>query len=188
MSNDPRAVETPRRVLEGNWRVRAYVRTSPAGSAQPEASRKPTAGYKQMEEALEMMSDLSNALAGGNSAVQQDGVSRGFPQMEDPQIRHHEEPKDEEGEYDQEVLEIIERAMTLFVCKNAEYGNSIVRTGVMGSVVAMTGDIARLRAMVLRSQGRVLDLSNTRDKLLDILVQAAIGILMLDRGNIVGED
>ena len=112
----------------------------------------------------------------------------GFPQMEDPQIRHHEEPKDEEGEYDQEVLEIIERAMTLFVRKNAEYGNSIVRTGVMGSVVAMTGDIARLRAMVLRSQGRVLDLSNTRDKLLDILVQAAIGILMLDRGNIVGED
>lgn len=87
------------------------------------------------------------------------------------------------------VTQIIERAVTLFSVKNVQYGNAISRTGVIGAVTALTGDIARLRQMVLRDceHGRQ-DVDNVEDKLLDILVQAAIGILMVQEDNWLGED
>lgn len=82
----------------------------------------------------------------------------------------------------------LEEAAELFERKNREYGNAIEFTGVLGCVVAATGDIARLRNMVLRSpdngKGQA---ANVRDKMLDILVQAAIGIYMIDTGNWSGK-
>lgn len=87
------------------------------------------------------------------------------------------------------IERIIKQALNLFAVKNEEYGNSIDRTGLLGAVVAMTGDIARLRQMVIRHpQHGQQDEDNVRDKLLDVLVEAAIGILMLDSENWIGED
>lgn len=79
---------------------------------------------------------------------------------------------------------VFQDARKLFVRKNAEYGNSIEDTGVLGSAVALTGDVGRLRVMVIQStdNGRTARY-NVRDKLQDIIVQAAIGIMMLDEDN-----
>ena len=76
----------------------------------------------------------------------------------------------------------------LFQKKNTQYDNAIEFTGVLGAVVAMTGDIARLRKMILRSQnhGRE-EASNVQDKLIDIAVQSIIGIMMLQKGNWEGK-
>lgn len=82
------------------------------------------------------------------------------------------------------INQIMDEAFDLFVRKNEQYGNAIETTGVLGAVVAATGDIARLRRMVLQEDSEVpADSDNVRDKFMDILVQAAIGIYMVDTGN-----
>ena len=90
--------------------------------------------------------------------------------------------------YEVEISMVLEQAFQMFLEKNEQYDNAIEYTGVLGAVVAMTGDIARLRVMTLqRSEEPDLpEMLNIRDKLLDILVQAAIGILMLDKDNLKG--
>jgi len=90
--------------------------------------------------------------------------------------------------YEIEISMVLEQAFQMFLEKNEQYGNAIEYTGVMGSVVAMTGDIARLRVMTLQryEEPDLPEMLNIRDKLLDILVQAAIGILMLDKDNLKG--
>lgn len=102
--------------------------------------------------------------------------SMGFEELPDPKP------------YEVEISLILEQAFQMFLKKNEQYGNAIEYTGVLGAVVAMTGDIARLRVMTLqRSEEPDLpEMLNIRDKLLDILVQAAIGILMLDKDNLKG--
>lgn len=87
-----------------------------------------------------------------------------------------------------EIGTILDDAMLLFERKNKEYGNAIDDTGVLGAVVALAGDVGRLRVLVLqdRSHGRAAA-PNVRDKLVDILIQAAIGIYELDKGNWEGE-
>lgn len=84
---------------------------------------------------------------------------------------------------------VFQQASQLFFRKNVEYENAISKTGVLGAVVALTGDCARARSMVLRSadHGRGCA-DNLQDKLQDILLQAAIGILMLESDNWEGKD
>lgn len=93
------------------------------------------------------------------------------------------------GPYSEQVAKVLTEAETLFLLKNAEYGNAIEDTGVIGAVVALTGDVGRLRNLVLQSgtTGRHA-VQNVRDKLLDVLVQAAIGIMMLDSENFEGKE
>jgi hypothetical protein len=76
----------------------------------------------------------------------------------------------------------LDKAMKLFAVKNAQYGNAIEQTGVLGAIVALTGDVARLRVLALQNTGE-WDEGNIRDKLLDVLVQAAIGVMMVDSKN-----
>ena len=85
---------------------------------------------------------------------------------------------------------ICEAALTLFMHKNREYGNSIVRTGAIGSIVAMTGDIAKLRTLVLHNLDDLesVDADNVKDKLVDVLVQAVIGVMMIENGNWLGTE
>lgn len=105
-----------------------------------------------------------------------DSVLKGLEELPDPKP------------YEVEISMVLEQAFQMFLEKNEQYGNAIEYTGVLGAVVAMTGDIARLRVMTLqRSEEPDLpEMLNIRDKLLDILVQAAIGILMLDKDNLKG--
>lgn len=79
---------------------------------------------------------------------------------------------------------VVADSIPFFARKNKEYGNAIESTGVRGSVVALTGDVARLRVMLKEP---VLDIDNIRDKLQDVLVQAGIGIVLLDTGNVDGK-
>lgn len=79
---------------------------------------------------------------------------------------------------------VVSDSIPFFARKNREYGNAIESTGVRGSVVALTGDVARLRVMLKEP---MLDVANIRDKLQDVLVQAGIGIVLLDAGNVDGK-
>lgn len=105
-----------------------------------------------------------------------ESISMGLEELPDPKP------------YEVEISLILEQAFQMFLEKNKQYGNAIEYTGVLGAVVAMTGDIARLRVMTLQRSGEpnLSEMLNIRDKLLDILVQAAIGILMLDKDNLKG--
>jgi hypothetical protein len=94
----------------------------------------------------------------------------------------------EANPYEVEMAAVLQQAKQLFLRKNKEYGNAIEYTGVLGAVVAMSGDISRLRNMTMRSNDGMETIElNVRDKLVDILVQAAIGIMMLDRKNFRGK-
>ncbi len=87
------------------------------------------------------------------------------------------------------VGNILDDALLLFERKNKEYGNAIDYTGVVGAVIALTGDVSRLRTMVLKDAAIGLaNPDNVRDKLIDVLVQAAIGIYELDKENWAGID
>ena len=79
---------------------------------------------------------------------------------------------------------VVVGSIPFFAAKNKQYGNAIESTGVRGSVVALTGDVARLRVMLQEPE---LDMANLRDKLQDVLVQAGIGIVLLDAGNVDGK-
>lgn len=85
---------------------------------------------------------------------------------------------------------ICDAALELFMLKNREYGNSIVRTGTVGSITAMTGDIAKLRTLVLHNLDDLdcVDENNVKDKFKDVLVQAVIGIMMVEDNNWLGTE
>lgn len=83
----------------------------------------------------------------------------------------------------QAYREVILKSVPFFDRKNRQYDNAIWATGAEGAVTAMTGDIARLRVMLRAVHP---DVDNLRDKFQDIMVQAAIGIVMLENGNMKG--
>lgn len=97
--------------------------------------------------------------------------------------------KEEENEWQIKAAKIFQEGFALFCTKNREYGNSIEATGVVGAVVALTGDIARLRNLVLYAPelGKISS-ENVRDKLMDVMVQAMIGIMMLENHNWEGRE
>lgn len=97
---------------------------------------------------------------------------------------------DEEVERQEQFAKVCLEAEKLFMTKNREYGNSIKYTGAVGSLVAMTGDMGKLRHILLHRLDELdlVDLANVRDKFIDVLVQAVIGIMMLDNDNIMGEE
>jgi hypothetical protein len=82
-----------------------------------------------------------------------------------------------------------QEARTLFIRKNAEYGNSIDQGGVIGAVVAFIGLPARLRTMVLHSNdhGRSNE-EKVRDIALDIVNYGLILLLMITNDNWEGQD
>lgn len=72
----------------------------------------------------------------------------------------------------------------VFRVKNAEYGNTIEATGVLGAVTELIGAAARLPKLVLRNRthGRSA-LKALRNALLDIHNYANIALMMIDSGN-----
>jgi hypothetical protein len=76
----------------------------------------------------------------------------------------------------------------LFAEKNAQYGNTIVKTGVLGASVELIGAVSRLPQMVLKSpaHGRN-DPEKLRDVLMDIHNYATIALMMMTDYNWEGE-
>lgn len=72
----------------------------------------------------------------------------------------------------------------IFVEKNAKYGDSFARTGVLGATVTMIGDVDRLRQMVLKSSdfgaGQQADVVAV---LKDVHNYANMALLMIAEGN-----
>lgn len=97
---------------------------------------------------------------------------------------------DEEMERQEQFAKVCLEAEDLFMRKNREYGNAIKYTGAVGCVTVMTGDIAKLRNLLLYKLEDLdlVDFANVRDKFMDVLVQAVIGIMMLDNDNVMGEE
>lgn len=74
--------------------------------------------------------------------------------------------------------------MFLYKSSPEQYGTAFTQTGVLGAVVALTGDVARLQQLVLRrtDHGRQ-NQAQVEDKLRDLVVQSIIGLLMLQESN-----
>jgi len=87
-------------------------------------------------------------------------------------------------QYDEISLE----ARDIFIERNALYGNAFEAIGLVGNIAVLIGDVFRLRTMCYRSPdlGRSYR-SAIRDKLLDIVNQAIIGIMTLDDDNFTGK-
>lgn len=85
------------------------------------------------------------------------------------------------------ILEELHR-MFLYKSSPAQYGAAFTQTGVLGAVVALTGDIARLQQMVLRREGHGRsNAAQVEDKLMDVAVQSIIGLMMLHEENWEGK-
>ena len=83
-----------------------------------------------------------------------------------------------EAQYD----DVVAVAKELFLERNESYGDSIVRTGLLGAIVSVAGISARLEKMVLgspdagKSQEELI-----KDDIKDLLNYAAIaGIMIMD--------
>ena len=85
------------------------------------------------------------------------------------------------------ILEELHR-MFLYKSSPAQYGTAFTQTGVLGAVVAVVGDVARLQQMVLRKDGHGRSNAvQVEDKLRDIAVQSIIGLMMLQEDNWEGK-
>lgn len=82
---------------------------------------------------------------------------------------------------------VCDTCQELFAEKNEQYGNTIVKTGVLGACVELIGAVARLPKMVLKDamHGRG-QAEKLRDVLMDIHNYASIAIMMLDDNNYEG--
>lgn len=129
---------------------------------------------KAVTQAQEALSKMGYGIASGIN----DGVS--------------DEPLWTEAELQRKerFMQTCEMACTLYMMKNREYRNAVKHTGAVGSAIVMTGDIAKLRSILLYRLDSLdsIDADNASDKFQDVLVQAVVGIMMLEDGNIVGED
>lgn len=84
--------------------------------------------------------------------------------------------------------ELCENSKELFRLKNAQYGDAIWYTGVLGAAVELIGAVARLPKLVLRNptHGRDHKASLT-DIFMDIHNYANIALMMLQADNWEGE-
>lgn len=121
-------------------------------------------------------------------------IGKGYAEKMTEGMQQNEEPgtiwTEAELERQERFMQVCEQACALFMVKNREYRNAIKHTGAVGSAIVMTGDIAKLRSLLLYKLGdiQMIDTENASDKFQDVLVQAVIGIMMLEDGNILGED
>ena len=78
----------------------------------------------------------------------------------------------------------------IFIRKNAEYGNAIVETGVLGASIELVGAIARLRQLILSpgDGGEHTDHESLRNIFTDIHNYANIARMMMDEDNWTGKD
>lgn len=83
---------------------------------------------------------------------------------------------------------VLRSAIQMFADKGIVYGDTTPETGVLGAVVELIGNTARLKRLVLRSPDLGLDeYAAVEDTLLDILIYAAIGLIHLDLDNWKGK-
>lgn len=79
----------------------------------------------------------------------------------------------------------------IFEERNRMYGNAIETTGLLGAVIELIGNTARLRQLVLEqvveSGSADFDWPAIHDTLVDIHNYAGIGLMMYEKGNIAGE-
>jgi hypothetical protein len=81
-----------------------------------------------------------------------------------------------------------DHALTVFKEKNTEYGNAFASTGVLGAVSELIGCIAKLHKLVVQNPGNgAEDPKAVYNALLDAHNFAAMGMLMLQRGNYNGD-
>ena len=76
----------------------------------------------------------------------------------------------------------------LFDVKNAEYGNAIEETGLLGASVEIIGGAARLKELVLKDPGKGANHQGSiRNVLIDLHNYANIALMMLDSENFHGK-
>jgi hypothetical protein len=89
-------------------------------------------------------------------------------------------------EYESSVIE----AQLLFEEKNAQYGDAVEETGVLGACVELVGTVARLKELVVwnKTFPYEVDLDKLADILLDIINYGAIAHVMLTKENWRGQE
>ena len=80
-----------------------------------------------------------------------------------------------------------ERAGSLFVTRNRQYGDAIKETGVLGATVELIAVVARLKVLILKDpatfQNDAVRLQQIYNAFIDVHNYANIGAMMLDEGN-----
>ena len=83
---------------------------------------------------------------------------------------------------------VCESCEQLFEKKNAEYGDSITATGVLGASVELVGTVARLKKLVLQDPGNgKANISALADIFKDIHNYANIALMMMKEDNWSGK-
>jgi hypothetical protein len=92
------------------------------------------------------------------------------------------------GSYPDKYDKIIKEAYDIFIERNKLYGDAFNAIGLIGNIAVLIGDVFRLRTMCYKSDdyGKA-NKQVIRDKLLDIINQAALSIITLDKDNYTGE-
>lgn len=90
------------------------------------------------------------------------------------------------NKYKQPYHKAVDEAYEIFKAKNAEYGDAIQETGVLGAIVTLVGDVARLREMAIK-QDLEDNIPQIEDKLLDALNYCVIATMLLQQGNLRGK-
>lgn len=79
---------------------------------------------------------------------------------------------------------LCEQSQDLFRVKNAQYGNAIVTTGVLGASVELIGAAARLRTLVLTAEGHGRnEVRSLIDVFMDLHNYSNIALIMLRDNN-----
>jgi hypothetical protein len=84
----------------------------------------------------------------------------------------------------EEFREKCSECQEVFDIKNAEYGNAIEETGLLGASVEIIGGAARLKELVLRDPEKgANNIKSLRNVLTDLHNYAGIALMMIDKGN-----
>lgn len=93
-----------------------------------------------------------------------------------------------------QFTEVCQIGESVFWERGLRYGDATKPTGLLGAVVTMVGDMARLRNLVLNQENLAKLAENdpdvveaVRDALIDIHNYTGIAAHWLDEGNIMGE-
>lgn len=84
----------------------------------------------------------------------------------------------------EEFVDICHKDQNLFAVKNEQYGNAIITTGVLGASVELIGAAARLRKLVLTSEGHGRnEVRSLIDVFMDLHNYSNIALMMLRDNN-----
>ena len=83
----------------------------------------------------------------------------------------------------EQMTQVQDEALRLFERKNSDYGDAFAKYGVIGVLIRMEDKIQRCIS-ISKNGVNLVDDEKLRDTLIDLHNYAAMGIMLLDEGNL----